>query len=92
MFKFIMEFFTRLSKNYIFFKNKKEYSRWTQWQGDLSPLDNINNYDTIFNNFGNHIDVTELINYKSSKKNGLLQMELIVVIIGNMRKQKDIMN
>ena len=68
MFKFIMEFFTRLSKNYIFFKNKKEYSRWTQWQGDLSPLDNINNYDTIFNNFGNHIDVTELINYKSSKK------------------------
>lgn len=63
-----MEFFTRLSKNYFFFKNKKEYSSWTQWQGDLSPLDNINNYDTIFNNFGNHIDVTELINYKSSKK------------------------
>ena len=40
-----MEFFNRLSKNYSFFKNKKEYSNWTQWHGDLSPLNNAHFMD-----------------------------------------------
>jgi SAM-dependent methyltransferase len=51
--------YKRLYDNYIFFETNPN-NDWTQWSGNMSPLNHIENYEIIFENFGRYINTKEL--------------------------------
>ena len=57
-----MTIINRLYDSYISFINNYSDNGWTQWKGNVSPLNHIENYEIIFTNFGRYINTKELKN------------------------------